>query len=216
MAKKQLPLAEAYPLQWPQGYPRTKKRRSAAFKTPMGAARDGLLDELRLMRASQVVISTNLQTYRRSGRDIPYADQTRANEDPAVAVYFLWKPPGASNRDGSEKEQYVLACDRWKAIEDNMQALRKTVEALRGIERWGVSEMLRRAFTGFKALPESGSGRPWWQTLSISKTASEKEIRQAFRKKAQQVHPDKGGSIEQWSEIQEAYQQAMQAVGAEL
>ena len=205
MAKQQ-PLAESYPLQWPLGYPRTERRRPSAFNTSMGSARDGLLDELRLMKASHVVISTNVRTYRRGGQDILYADQGRGVEDPGVAVYFLWKAPGAA-----EKEQYVLACDRWKAIEDNMQALRKTVEAIRGIDRWGVSEMLKRAFRGFKALPEAGSGRPWWHTLSVSKTATTDEVKRAFRRKAQQAHPDKGGSVEEWTELQEAYTQAMHA-----
>jgi len=40
---------EAYPLHWPTEYPRTRRPKEARFKTAMGDARDGLLDELRQM-----------------------------------------------------------------------------------------------------------------------------------------------------------------------
>ncbi len=47
---------------------------------------------------------------------------------------------------------------------DNIQAIRKTIEAMRGLERWGVSDMLQRTFSGFKALPDqTGIGKEaWW------------------------------------------------------
>jgi hypothetical protein len=46
-----------------------------------------------------------------------------------------------------------FACDRWDSVADNVQAIRKTIEALRGIERWGTGDMVQRAFAGFVALP---------------------------------------------------------------
>ncbi len=46
-----------------------------------------------------------------------------------------------------------------------------------------------------------------YSTLGISKTASEDEIKKAFRKLAHQYHPDKkGGSAVKFKEINEAYQ----------
>lgn len=50
-------------------------------------------------------------------------------------------------------------------------------------------------------------GKDYYNTLGVSKTASEEEIKQAFRKKAHQCHPDKSGGDEaKFKEINEAYQ----------
>ncbi len=49
--------------------------------------------------------------------------------------------------------------------------------------------------------------KDYYEILGVSKTASEEEIKKAFRKKAHQYHPDKGGGDEaKFKEINEAYQ----------
>src|SRR5210317_1779012 len=45
-----------------------------------------------------------------------------------------------------------------------------------------------------------------YSTLGVSKSASEKEIKTAFRKLAAQHHPDKGGDQKKFVEIKEAYE----------
>ena len=50
-------------------------------------------------------------------------------------------------------------------------------------------------------------GKDYYQILGISRTASEEEIKKAFRALAHQHHPDKqGGNEEKFKEINEAYQ----------
>lgn len=50
-------------------------------------------------------------------------------------------------------------------------------------------------------------GKDYYNTLGVSKNASAEEIKQAFRKKAHQYHPDKSGGDEaKFKEINEAYQ----------
>lgn len=49
-------------------------------------------------------------------------------------------------------------------------------------------------------------GKDYYQILGVSKTASSEEIKSAFRKKAHEHHPDKGGDAEKFKEINEAYQ----------
>ena len=44
-----------------------------------------------------------------------------------------------------------------------------------------------------------------YQTLGVSKSATQDEIKKAFRKLASQHHPDKGGSTEKFQAIQAAY-----------
>jgi hypothetical protein len=134
--------AEAYPLQWPDGRPRTVyyHREKAAFSVTLAKARDSVLHEVQLLAGGRfgpdphTVISSNL-ALRRDG--FPLANQ-RQPEDPGVAVYFLYK-----------KMPMSFACDRWEKVEHNMQAIAKTIEALRGIARWGTGDMLAAAFTGF-------------------------------------------------------------------
>lgn len=133
----------ASPLRWPPGKTRTAahKRCAALFKVSLARARDGLLHELELLGARYVVISSNL-TVRHDG--LPYANQ-RQPEDAGVACYF-----------NLEADQFVFACDGWLKVEDNVRAIGKTIEALRGIRRWGSGDMLRQAFRSFQALPAAG------------------------------------------------------------
>jgi DnaJ-domain-containing protein 1 len=101
-----------------------------------------------------------------------------------------------------------FACDRWQKIEHNMQAIAKTIEALRGIARWGTGDMLEAAFTGFTALPAPGALREWWEVLGTVRTANQDEIKAAYRRLASEHHPDRGGSAQRMVEINEAYRKA--------
>lgn len=194
-------MIESYPLHWPAGWPRTKKPKSSLFNTSMANARDGLLEEIRLLGGRDVIISTNQETYQRGGRDIPYARPMALGEDCGAAVYFTLKG-----------EPQVFACDRWDRLQDNIQAIRKTIEALRGIERWGSSEMMNRVFTGFAALPETAgqsNGVTWWQVLGFDSPHYNKvQFEQAYRKAAKTAHPDSGGSDEQMARLNWAIKQA--------
>ena len=49
--------------------------------------------------------------------------------------------------------------------------------------------------------------RDYYEVLGVSKTASEDEIKKAFRKAAVKYHPDKeGGDEEKFKEVNEAYE----------
>lgn len=166
----------------------------------MANARDGLLDEIKLLGGRNVIISTNVKTYIKNGQEVPYAKQDRL-DDCGVAVYFTLK-----------NEQRVFACDRWSRIQDNIQAIRKTIEALRGIERWGSSEMLNRVFTGFAALPDTAS-TAWWIVLGFdSPNRPLAEFEAAYRQKARTAHPDVGGDNEEMAALNAAIQQAREKV----
>ena len=140
------------------------------------------------MQADGLVLSTNVEL-RRDG--LPYAGRTPA--DPGVAVYFTWRG-----------QQYAFACDCWQKVEFNLQAIRKTIEAVRGIARWGTGEMVAAAFVGFKALPEQAGGTSWWHVLSVAESASQEEINAAFKAKARLTHPDAGGSQEAMQQLNDA------------
>lgn len=197
-------MIEAYPLQWPLAYKRTPSnlKAHATFKTAFAQARDMAIDELNRMGAKNIIISSNVPL-RRDGLPyaVPFGNSKSITDDTGIAVYFDY---------GGETK--VLCCDAFICLDDNMQAIRKTIEALRGIERWQVSEMLSRAFTGFKALPESTEAeKNIWDVLELRvKPDNVEKVKEAYRKLAQSKHPDKPtGSHTAFTELQEAYSKAL-------
>jgi hypothetical protein len=189
---------EAYPLQWPAGRKRTEsyRREASNFRVTLGTARDELFAEIGRLGARHVVVSTNIPL-RQDGK--PYANTPRL-DDPGVAAYFEHKG-----------RKMCFACDRWNKVEDNMRAVAKTIDALRGVARWGTGDMLEAAFTGFAALPAPGSAREWWEVLGLQRTATRDEINHAARRLASEHHPDRGGNPARMAEINVARDKALQA-----
>lgn len=190
-------MIDNYPLYWPPGWPRTEDPQRARFNTSGESARNILFNELRLLGATNIVISSNAQL-RRDG--LPYVGQRL--DDCGVAVYF--------DLNG---ENQCVPCDKWSRLDDNIQAVRKTIEALRGLERWGAKEMVNAAFRGFKALPgaiEVGEAtvRVWWEVLQVDPKADWEVISSAFRQLAKKTHPDSGGNSYAFQEVQRAFKEA--------
>jgi hypothetical protein len=137
----------AFPLAWPDGWPRAKGRQRASFKRQgdrgwmealtVAIARKRLGDELDRLGARYVTLSTNLELrldgQPRSGQPEPY--------DPGAAVYFHL-----------QGKPIALACDKWDRVADNIAAIAKHIEAMRGMDRWGVGSAAR-AFAGYERLP---------------------------------------------------------------
>ncbi len=185
----------AFPLQWPAGIARSQTSRiaDAPFSVTLGDAIKQVMHEIRLMGGTLPVLSSNLEL-RRDG--LPYASQ-RQPGDCGVAVYFQ-----------RQKRPMVFACDRWRKVEHNIRAIAKTIEALRGIERWGSAEMMDRAFTGFEALP---APEQWWDVLGVPRTSDRAVINEAYRIKARGAHPDTGGSDTAMARLNAARDQALTA-----
>lgn len=200
---------EAYPLTWPHGWKRThwSSRISARFSRKKEGQRWGhrpisiaeavsfTLDQLRMMAVPDhdVIISTDLKL-RLDG--LPYSSQ-RAPDDPGAAVW--WRPANA-------KTDRVIAIDIYDRIADNIYAIGKTLEALRGIERWGGGEILERTFTGFAALPgpDTAGGIDPHVVIRVAMDATTEEKRTAYRQALSKAHPDHGGTPEQFHAVREA------------
>lgn len=200
-------LAESFPLYWPDGWPRTTWRKPGPYKVSPGQAIDDLRRELRLLGARQIVVSSNVPI---RGDGVPYAGgMTRRYDDPGAAVYFAWKD-----------EQYVIACDRWHHVWQNVRACGIAVGAMRSLDRTGATEVMRRGFQGFKALPEGQDTReeppprPWWEVLQVSPDASKAVIDAVYKALARTTHPDAGGSDEAMTELNRARDEGFLAAGA--
>lgn len=188
---------EAYPLAWPVGRPRSKKKSVDRFDVSFARARDAAAYEVRLLGGKSLVISSNVPL-KQNG--MPSAN-FNTPDDNGVAVYFEYKG-----------KQMCFACDRWSRVTANMQAIAKTIEALRGISRWGTGDMMEAAFTGFAALPAPGNTTFGWRhILEVDPTESRYEfVEQSYKRLRSQAHPDRGGNVERFSAIQNAWDMAQQ------
>lgn len=190
----------SYPLYWPEGWPRTDPRqiKSARFGDhSVRKGRESLANQVRLFGGTDLIISSNLEL-RLDGN--PRSNQKQP-ADRGVAIYF--------KRQGQD---VALACDAYTTVEDNLWALCRTLDAMRQIERDGSPSLINRAFRGFAALPDPNQ-RDWWEVLGVSRTASEDEIRAAYRQLVRKYHPDSNPgddvAAENFHQVQRAYELAI-------
>lgn len=200
----------AYPLQWPARWPRTRSPQRSRFgkwnaPPTTDSATQSLLAELKRLGAQRIVISTNVPL-RKDG--LPYSNVSV--DDKGVAIYFRLKD-----------EPRVLACDKWSTIGENIYAIAKTIEATRGIERWG-SVTTEQAFAGYAALQEK-TQPTCWELLNVRKEGlqlatpegietAERIILQAWREKIKTAHPQNGGSEQAFADVNAAKDMALQLI----
>lgn len=191
-------MIESFPLSWPLGYKTTKShdRKQSRFDQTAEKVQKYLREELSRLGAEKIVISTNVQL-RKDGYF--YADMANsAIAEPGAAVYFQYK-----------KKDIVMCCDQYLTVTDNIYAIAKSINAIRDMERWGVSDFIERTFAGFKALPVHTNGHKWWVVLGIKENASQEEIKAAYKALSKVRHPDVGGDPASFSALTEAYQQGI-------
>lgn len=194
---------EAFPLKWPDGWPRTAPQArisDARFHGrgfTIGRVRDDLINELRLLGTTDIVVSSNVPT-RPDG--LLYSDPRRL-ADPGIAVYFKFK-----------KQQLVMARDGFISVAGNLRSLALAIEGLRQLERHGGGLMLERAFTGFLAIAPPDWKKPWREVFGI-KPDWTGDITELYRAKARTRHPDAGGSDTLMAELNLAYEEARRELG---
>ena len=122
-------------------------------------------------------------------------------------------------------KRYIRECKYWGDSIDNLRAIGLQIDYLyRALEVYGVesSEELfdqefNNIFSGFLAAPDDsalllGDGKQaWHEVLGIKPTASQADIRNAFRALSRVHHPDAGGNEEDFKRLRAAYDDAMKA-----
>ena len=208
-------MIEAYPLRWPEGWPRIPSYRrendnrfgngtrtaegiTMGRRLTVGRARDQLMEELRRLGATEIVVSTNVPV---KADGLLYADNKRL-DDPGIAVYFKFK-----------KKQMVMARDGFVSVAGNLRSLGLAIEGLRQLERHGGSLMLERAFEGFLAIAPPDWKKPWREVFGI-KPDWTGDISALYREKARIRHPDAGGSDALMAELNVAYAEARRELAA--
>lgn len=190
-------MPEANPLAWPAGRERTQSPSRSAFEVTLGNAVRELTAEIRRLGGQYPVISSNMRI-RSDG--LPYSKQSQPS-DPGVAVYFEFRG-----------KQMCFACDRWDRAQDNMRAVQRTIEAMRGIERWGTGEMMNRAFSAFEALPPP-ERFDWREVLGLRGSVTKEQVKTKWRELSRKNHPDQGGSEDQQARINRARDEAHKELG---
>lgn len=201
---------QRYPLEWPPGWPRTKfddRESDARFSgstyggLSVERTRNQLFQELNLLGASDVVLSTNL-ALRRDGMPIA---EVRRLEDPGVAAYFTLS-----------KRRLVMATDRFVSVAGNMRSIALAIAGMRQLQRHGGGPMMDRAMSGFVALPAPGARRHWRVVLAIpsGQRIDRDAIELQFRMLAKVHHPDRGGSTETMAELTAARAEALKEIAS--
>lgn len=180
-------MTPAYPLQWPDGMPRTKARVGSQFKSTLNAAIDNVMTSLRAfgrdsgqsIKADTIVISSN------------YSLGVSNPADPGVAVFFEW--------DGAQR---CIAVDRYQKLADNLQAIHKVLEARRVEVRHGGISIVRQTFRGFMALPNPDKA-DWRKLFGFrpDQIVTPTMIDAAWRDLARNKHPDTGRTADERDEL---------------
>lgn len=195
-------MTTAYPLAWPQGFPRTKQRTQSRFKTTVYQAVNNVTDELRRFgndtgkKVESLVISSNVTL-------------TQAKPpDPGIAAYFVW--------DGV---QCCIAIDRYLTPMENLQAVSLVVEAERAKMRHGGLNIVRASFRGFASLPPPDEAtaalmKPWRDVLGVPSNVTLAAAKAAYFRIVKTAHPDAGGDAAMFNRAVDAWRQAQEELRA--
>ena len=158
-------MIRAYPLEWPQGFPRTPahQRTWGPFKVPAAQAWKELREEIERSGGRNPIVST----MRRVRRDGGWFHADQHVDDPGVCVYF--------ERKG---QRIGVPCDSYDQIWKNARAIGLSIKDMRGPEMRGCAVLTDRAFSGFAALPPpdpnaivTPAAKPWHAVLGVAPDA---------------------------------------------
>ena len=187
------------PLQMPWGQPVTQKRRAAPFQAGWQDTIYKLDSELIKLRAHDRVIEADFTESDIRLDGLPRKTAKRP-KFPGVRIAF----------DSPLVGPQIYAtdvCERW---EDNIRSIALGLEALRAVDRHGISVM-NQQYTGFKAIGGSSTSsgltpdlaRQWLASF-VDGGALGLTDAQLLKKAAMRCHPDQGGTTETWARWEEA------------
>lgn len=182
-------------------------RRNSPFKSPYAKTLDLLEYELNQLAAYNVVVQVQMDRSQIRNDGWPRSD-ARVN-GPGVILSFR----------GSDANDYVYPCDTFLDWRDNLRAIALALEALRKIDRYGVTRRGEQ-YQGFRALPPGGDEQQRtkmtadqaaaWIAEKIPGVSAEgllgsrRLFEAVFKLGQQQMHPDAGGAHEDFVMLQEA------------
>jgi len=190
-------------LDWPPQFERTdpsdREPYSGGFRVTRSVAFGNVLDELATWDGVTDVQLDSGAEHQKRNPNKPYANSSF--DDPGVVVRFT--------KDG---EQMAAACDRWDNPRDNAQDLFHYLHETRMQEQRGTVtaeseyQKLRLPSGDEPVAPDP----PAHAVLGVEPDASESAVREAYREKMKEVHPDRpDGSREEYDRVQEAKEELL-------
>jgi hypothetical protein len=124
-----------------------------------------------------------------------------------------FRKPDASEGGARSREEALRAAERvagCSLVEIESGWARAWANVLVGKEPWAGQQARstdERSAVRARSTRENPS---IWQTLGLPVSATVSEIKSAYKKRALEVHPDRGGSAETFRALQSAYESALQ------
>lgn len=103
-----------------------------------------------------------------------------------------------------------LSMDRQERAVDNLRVLYLAVEAMRLNERRGIADVVAEAYM---QLQPGYQQRDPYEVLGVMRNAPMSVIKAAYKARALDAHPDQGGSVEKFKEINDAFKQIEEEKG---
>lgn len=185
-------------IDWPAEFERTdpsdREPYPGGFRVTRSTAFGNILDELATWQGVTDVQLDSGAEHQKRNPNKPYANASY--DDPGVVVRF--------NKDG---EDMAAACDRWDNPRDNAQDLYHYLHETRMQEKRGTVtaeseyEKLRLPSGDEDA---TAAEPPAHAVLGVDRDASEAEVREAYRERLKETHPDHGGTQEQFKRVKNA------------
>lgn len=177
--------------QWPGKRTPNNERKADPFSARLEQTKALLFEELRKINATDVVLQTHFHPAVFSARTgWPYADAEVS--DPGVILSFKSKKHGPLS----------FPCDRFQTFEGNLRALALSLQALRSVDRYGVTRNAEQ-YAGWKKLEAPRAANHFH-----TREEAEAFIRShggSYREAARRLHPDKSsGDHELFLRLQDA------------
>lgn len=187
---------------WPGD--KTKLRRAATFKTRWDKTLQQLESELEHLRADGVVIQGYFTDYQISIAGWPKGGA--APSEPGIILTFTTK----------KNETFNFPCDTFDDWRDNLRAVTLALEALRRIDRYGVTRH-NEQYAGWKRLEAAGATAGKFDKHSAAQFLeqitgihassilnSPPTRDEAVKVARMRMHPDRGGSNEGFHAVEDA------------
>lgn len=197
----------------------TKGRENARFRAKYSQTLDLLEDELKKIRAKEITVQAFFRFDQIRNDGWPYA--AARPSAPGVILSFR-KPEGPIfYRDGKPMVNVValsFPCDRYQTIDDNLRAIALSLQALRAVDRYGVTKRAEQyagwkrieapAVNGFTSKETAAAfiiAQQDTEVPAYSVIADQALRKEVYRRAAARLHPDSPtGSHELFIKLQQA------------
>lgn len=193
------------PLDWTGALTPAAARKQATFKATYPATLGLLFREAEKLGARDLVLQVDISERYIRTDGLPYAN-AKYGSNPGVIVSF-----------DSAHGPLRYATDAYTEWQDNLRAIALSLEALRSVDRYGVSKRGEQ-YTGWRALPAGSSpafatadeALQWMRAYATGQldleVPAQMLVRDLYRFMAKLMHPDRGAPRSDWDRLDAARQ----------